>query len=98
MEISESIEQIKTILEENGLDVDEALKAQHWLYRSSNKFPRHINNDLIMSISEESKRNLYRLCDDVSFIKEGIADLEKVVMNKLNYRELGTAEYTREWW
>jgi hypothetical protein len=98
LEISESIEQIKTILEENGLDVDKALKAQHWLYRSSNKIPRHIDNELIMSISEERKRNLYRLCDDLSFIKERIEDLEKVVMNELNYRELGTAEHTREWW
>ena len=98
MEISESIEQIKTILEENGLDIDKASKAQHWLYRSSNKIPRHIDNELIMSISEESKRNLYRLCDDLSFIKERIGNLEKVVMNELNYRELGTAEHTREWW
>jgi hypothetical protein len=51
-----------------------------------------------MSISEESKRNLYRLCDDLSFIKERIGNMEKIVVNELNYRVLGTAEHTREWW
>jgi hypothetical protein len=98
MEISESIEQIKTILEENGLDVDKASKAQHWLYRSGSKIERYVDHELIMSISEESKRDLYRLCDDLSFIKERIGNMEKIVVNELNYRVLGTAEHTREWW
>ena len=51
MDILETIRRIKIILEENGLDVDKASKAQHWLYRSSDKTSRYVDNELIMSLS-----------------------------------------------
>jgi hypothetical protein len=98
MDIFETIQRIKTVLEDNGVHVDKAVKAQHWLYRSSNKIHNNIDEDLIVFLSEENKRELYRLCDDLSYIKETIGDLEKIVMNELNCREFGTAEHTREWW
>jgi len=98
MDIFETIQRIKTILEDNGVHIDKAMKAQHWLYRSSNKIPTQIDDDLIVFLSEENKKELYRLCDDLSYIKETIGDLEKIVMNELNYREFGTVEHTREWW
>ena len=58
MEISESIQQIKTILEENGLDVDRALKAQHWLYRSGTRVSRDVDDELITSISRIQQARL----------------------------------------
>lgn len=98
MDIFETIQRIKTILEDNGVNIDKATKAQHWLYRSSNRIPKVIDDKLIIFLSEENKKELYRMCDDLSYIKETIGDLEKIVMNELNYREFGTAEHTREWW
>ena len=98
MDIFETIQRIKTILEDNGVNIDKALKAQHWLYRSSNKTPKIVDDELIVSVREQNKRELYRLCDDLSYIKETITNLEKIFMNELNYREFGTAEHTREWW
>ena len=98
MDIFETIQRIKDILEDNGLHVDKALKAQHWLYRSGNKIPKNVDDESIVFLREENKRELYRLCDDLSYIKETIANLEKIVVNELNYREFGTAEHTREWW
>ncbi len=98
MEISESIQQIKTIIEENELNVDRSSKAQHWLYRSSDKIPRYVDDELIVCLKGASRKDLNRLCDDLSFIKETIANLEKMVMNELQYCEFGTAEHTRQWW
>ena len=98
MDIFETIQRIKTILEDNGVHIDKAMKAQHWLYRSSNKIPKNIGDDLIVFLNEENKKELYRMCDDLSYTKETIGDLEKIVTNELNYREFGTAEHTREWW
>ncbi|MGA9844204.1 MAG: hypothetical protein WBP64_13770 [Nitrososphaeraceae archaeon] len=51
-----------------------------------------------MFLKKASKRELNKLCDELSFIKETIGNLEKMAMNELNYREFGTAEHTREWW
>ncbi len=96
MEITESIQQIKSIIEENELNVDKSLKAQHWLYRSSDKIPEYVDDKLIAFLKQENKMELNRLCNDLSFIKESIGNLEKIVMNELNCREFGTAEHTRE--
>jgi hypothetical protein len=101
MEIAELIQQIKNIIEENELHVDNSSKAKHWLYRSSASvigLEEIIDDELIMILKFEDKRKLNKLCDDLSFIKETIENLEKMVMNELNYREFGTAEHTREWW
>lgn len=48
MDILETIKRIKAIFEEDGLNIDKASKAQHWLYRSSDKIPRRVAVDLIM--------------------------------------------------
>jgi hypothetical protein len=99
MDVKEAVQQIKTILEENELNVDKSLKAQHWLYRSSSyRMLGFLDDDSIMFLKFASKRELSRLCDDLSSIKETIGNLEKMVVNELNYREFGTAEHTREWW
>jgi hypothetical protein len=98
MEISEPIRQVKILIEENGLNIDRSIKAQHWLYRSSDKNLNYVDDELILSLKEANKRQLNKWCDDLSFIKESIGNLEKIVMNELNYREFGTAEHTREWW
>jgi hypothetical protein len=57
--------------------------------------PRHVDDELITYLSEQSKRELNKLADDLSFIKDTIGNLEKIVVNELNYREFGTAEHTR---
>ncbi|MGA9841564.1 MAG: hypothetical protein WBQ25_04555 [Nitrososphaeraceae archaeon] len=51
-----------------------------------------------MFLKKASKRELNKLCDELSFMKETIGNLEKMAMNELNYREFWTAEHTREWW
>ncbi|MGB0026538.1 MAG: hypothetical protein WBP64_06835 [Nitrososphaeraceae archaeon] len=51
-----------------------------------------------MSLSRENKRELNKLADELSLLKETIGNLEKIVVNELNYREFGTAEHTRNWW
>lgn len=101
MEIGELIQQIKNIIEENELHVDNSSKAKHWLYRSSAKtisLETIIDDDLIIFLKFAKKRELFKLCDDLSSIKETMANLEKMIMNELNYREFGTAEHTRDWW
>jgi hypothetical protein len=98
MDILKTIQRIKIILEENELNIDKSSKAQHWLYRSSDKIPRYVDDDLITFLKNASKRELNKLCDELSFMKEKIGNLEKMAMNELNYREFGTAEHTREWW
>ena len=99
MDVKEAIERVKTILEENELNVDKSSKAQHWLYRSSSyKIFGYLDDELITFLKFANKRELNRLCDDLSFIKETIGNLEKMAMNELHYREFRTAEHTREWW
>lgn len=56
MDILETIRQIKIKLQKNGLDVDKASKAQYWLYRSGDKIPKYVDDELIMSLSR-SKRD-----------------------------------------
>ena len=98
MEISESIQRVKSLIEENGLNIDRSSKAVHWMYRSSDRIPGYTEDTIIRNISQMKKRDLNRLCDDLSAIRETIGNLEKIVMNELNYREFGTAEHTRDWW
>lgn len=101
MDVKEAILRVKTILEENELNVDKSSKAQHWLYRSSSSSDKifgYLDDELITFLKFANKRELNRLCDDLSFIKETIGNLEKMAMNELHYREFGTAEHTREWW
>jgi hypothetical protein len=100
MEITEPIQQIKKIIQENELHVDKTSKAQHWLYRSSANaigIDEIIGDELITFVKFAKKQELTRLCDDLSFIKETIKNLEEMMTNELNYREFGTAEHTREW-
>ena len=98
MDVLETIRRIKTIFEEDGLNIDKSSKAQNRLYRRTDKIPRYVDDDLIMLLKKASKRELNKLCDELSFIKETIGNLEKMAMNEVNYREFGTAEHTRESW